>query len=470
MKPITYQQIRQATGARPLTAIPGDVPPIEVVNTDSRRTESRPSLFIALRGEHFDGHNYLSDAAGGGAAVVALVERMPPAPPPNLHLLQVPDTYAAMAKLARFVRQQLKCWVIAVAGSNGKTGTKLLIDAALRGKLRGSISPKSFNNHVGVPITIFPADPMQDYLVLEMGTNHPGEIQPLSEMAQPDVAVITSVGAEHLEGLGDLMGVRRENASIIAGLNPKGMLVVNGDDKDLVAAVAPYPGQRVTFGFDEGNDLFAADVRCDEHGVRFLLNGRREAFVPLLGRHTAANALAAVAVGRKLMVPEDVILEGLAHAEGPDMRLQFKRAGDVTILNDAYNANPSSMRAAIDTLAGLNVGSRRVAVLGDMRELGAASERYHREVGEYAATAGRLDLLVCVGVQAEQIADAAVAAGTPDRTVFHYPDAPAAARAAPDWVRAGDLVLVKASRGMRLETVADAIAAARGAASRQQAG
>jgi UDP-N-acetylmuramoyl-tripeptide--D-alanyl-D-alanine ligase len=289
-------------------------------------------------------------------------------------------------------------------------------------------------------------------------------------MAEPDVAVITSVGAEHLEGLGDLMGVRRENAGIIAGLKPDGMLVVNGDDKDLVAAVAPYPGQRVTFGFDPSNDLFAADVRCDEHGVRFMLNGRREAFVPLLGRHTAANALAAVAVGRKLMVPEDVILEGLAHAEGPDMRLQLRRAGDVTILNDAYNANPSSMRAAIDTVANLNVGIRRVAVLGDMRELGPASERYHREVGEYAAQAGRLDLLACVGPQSEQIADAAVAAGLPDRVVYHYPDAAAAGRAVPELLRPRDLVLVKASRGMRLETVADAIAAGRGAANRQQAG
>jgi UDP-N-acetylmuramoyl-tripeptide--D-alanyl-D-alanine ligase len=457
MKPITYQQIRHSTGAKPLTPIPAHVPKIEAVCINSKRMESRPSAFVALRGERFDGHDFLAEAAGGGA-VVAVVEQMPAAPPPNLHLLQVPDAYVALGKLARLVRQQMKCKVIAVAGSNGKTSTKHLIDAALRGKLHGSVSPKSFNNNVGVPLTIFPADPMQDYLVLEMGTNHHGEIQPLSEMARPDIAVITSVGAEHLEGLGDLMGVRRENATITAGMSPKGMLVVNGDDKEMVDAVSGYDGQRVTFGFDESNDLFAADVQCDETGVRFLLNGRREVFVPLLGRHTASNALAAVAVGRKLMVPEDVIIEGLAGAEGPDMRLQYKRAGEVTVLNDAYNANPSSMRAAIETLAGLKPEGRRIAVLGDMRELGQATERYHREIGEYAATSGGLDLLVCIGQKSDLIAEAAVAAGLDATAVHRYPDAPAAALGLPRLLQAGDLVLLKASRAMRLETLGEAIA------------
>jgi len=181
-------------------------------------------------------------------------------------------------------------------------------------------------------------------------------------------------------------------------------------------------------------------------------------FVPLLGRHTASNALAAVAVGRKLMVPEDVIIEGLAGAEGPDMRLQYKRAGDVTVLNDAYNANPSSMRAAIETLAGLKPEGRRVAVLGDMRELGQATERYHREIGEYAATSGGLDLLVCIGANSDLIAESAVAAGLNATSVLRFPDAPAAALAVPRVLQAGDLVLLKASRAMRLETLGEAIA------------
>ena len=221
---------------------------------------------------------------------------------PNVTLIQVPDTRQAMGKLARYVRQNMKrCKVIAVAGSNGKTSTKHLIDAALHGQQRGSISPKSYNNDIGVPLTIFPADPRQDYLVLEMGTNQHGEIKLLSDMALPDIGVITNCGAEHLEGLDDLMGVRRENACITSGLNHNGLLVVNGDDSDLVSLVSRFSGQAVTFGFKSENDLFATDIVCTERGTEFSLNGsRRRVFVPMLGRHSACNALAAIAVGRKL--------------------------------------------------------------------------------------------------------------------------------------------------------------------------
>ena len=460
MKPITLQQIRRATGGTPLTVLPDAAPLIEAVSTDSRQVQPG-ALYVALRGERYDGHDFLPDVARAGA-VAAVVERVPQEPPPDLHLLRVPDTYAALGKVAQLVRRQMTAKVIAVAGSNGKTSTKLLIDAALRLKLRGTVSPKSFNNNVGVPLTIFPADPHQDYLVLEMGTNHHGEILPLTQMALPDIAVITNCGAEHLEGLDDLMGVRRENATVAAGLGGRGLLVVNGDDPYLLDAVASFPARKITFGFNETNDLFATDVSWDEGGCRFKLNGRREVFVPLTGRHTASNALAAIAVARRLMVSEEVIFEGLSQARGPDMRLEFQPAGDVTILNDAYNANPNSMRAALDTLAGLNVGARRLAVLGDMLELGRSSERYHKELGEHAATAGKLDVLACVGPQSGAMADAAVAAGLPPTAVLRFPNAKAAAESLSRVVRPGDLVLVKASRGVKLEYVADAIRRSRG--------
>src|SRR5687767_1236588 len=285
MKPLTLQQIRQTVGGNALTAIPADVPPISAVCTDTRRME-KSSIFIALRGDKFDAHDFIPQAAAGGA-IAALVDHPPATILPNVHLIQVPDTRRAMGKLASRVRQDLIGKVVAVAGSNGKTSTKHLIDSALCNKLRGSISPKSFNNDIGVPLSIFPADPRQDYLVLELGTNNPGEIAALTEIAQPDIAVITNVGAEHLEGLGDLRGVRQEEASVIKGLAGDGMLVVNGDDQDLLEAVAHYPGQKVTFGFGGHNDLFAADVRCDENGVRFRLNNSRRGLfsVPLLGRH-----------------------------------------------------------------------------------------------------------------------------------------------------------------------------------------
>jgi UDP-N-acetylmuramoyl-tripeptide--D-alanyl-D-alanine ligase len=457
MKPLRIQEVRQAVSGKLLSVLPDDAPPVTAVCTDTRHMAAS-SLFVALRGERYDANEFLPQAAAGGA-VAAIVERAPAAPIPGLHLIVVPDARAAMGKLAAHVRKGLKGRVIAVAGSNGKTSTKHLIDAALRDKLKGSISPKSYNNDVGVPLTIFPANPLDDYLVIEMGTNHPGELEPLSRMARPDVAVITNCGAEHLEGLGDLAGVRRENATVTAGMDPKGLLVVNGDDPELLAAVKDYPGQRVTFGFKPTNDLFATDVRCEEAGVRFRLNGsRREVFVPLLGRHTAANALAAIAVGRKLRVAEEQIFESLARAEGADMRLQLRKANGLSILNDAYNANPNSMRAAIETAAALPHAGRRVAVLGDMRELGATSEQYHREVGDAAGRAG-FALLACVGTDARWLADAAEAAGMPPDAVLRFADSAAAADRLPALVRPGDLVLIKASRGIRLELVANALAA-----------
>ena len=456
MRPITFQQLRQAVSGKPLCVLPDDLVDIEKVCTDTRHMQKR-SVFVALRGDTYDAHEHLAKAVAGGA-IALVVERLPAGfmPPQNVYVLQVADSYLALGRLARFVRQQLHAKVVAVAGSNGKTSTKLLIDAALSTRLRGYCSPKSFNNRVGVPLTIFPADPGDDYLIVEIGTNHHGEIAPLAEMSQPDIAVITNAGAEHLEGLGDLRGVRRENAAIVNGLNPKGLLVVNGDDPELVAAVSHFTGRCLTFGFAETNDLFATDVRSDATGVRFWLNGNREVQVPLLGRHTALNALAAIAVGRRLGLSEEAIFEGLAQARGPEMRLQLAQVGDLFILNDAYNANPNSMRAALDTLANLDVGARKIAVLGDMRELGQASERYHREIGQLTAAIG-LGGLVCVGPMSQWIAEAAVTAGLPAAIVQTFADATSAADAVTQFVVANDLILVKASRGIGLERVATAL-------------
>lgn len=467
MKSITVQEVRSITAARPLTRIPEQAA-ITSVTTSSKEVP-KGSLFVALRGEKHDGHAYLGDAAAKGA-VAALVEQpvggvadparphagsaTPPTGNP-LVLLQVPNTRVAMGKLARHVRRQFRGTVIAVGGSNGKTGTKCLIDSALRLRKRGSASIKSFNNDVGVPTTIFNADPAHDYLVLELGTNHPGEISNLTSIAEPDIAVITNVSAEHLEGLGDLAGVRREEAALIEGLNPEGMLVVNGDDPALLDAVARYPGKRLTFGFADTNDLFPTDIRCEFDGTRFKLNGRQEYFIPMIGRHVAVNALAAIAVARRMLLSEAQVADALARATGPEMRLQLLRGSRLTLLNDAYNANPASVGAALETL-GLLKASRHVAVLGDMRELGAATETSHREIGQLAGRSG-LDLLICVGPQAALIAEEAVGAGMPASRVQHYADVPTAAAALPGQLQDGDLVLLKASRYVALERLIEAI-------------
>jgi UDP-N-acetylmuramoyl-tripeptide--D-alanyl-D-alanine ligase len=428
-------------------------PPVTVtsVATDTRDLRA-DCLFVALPGDTFDGHNFLPQAAAGGA-VAALVEKLPTEFPPGLSLIVVDDSRRALGRLGTFVRHGFKGTVIAVAGSNGKTGTKHLIHSALSATLRGSMSPKSFNNDIGVPVTLLAADPDDDFVVIEVGTNHPGEIAHLSRMAEPDIAVVTSIGAEHLEFLGDLDGVRRENADVTIGLRPDGLLVTTGDDPAFLRALAGYTEDIVRFGFDPGNDVVVTDVKPREDGVDFLADGK-PFYVPALGRHSASNATAAVVVARHLGLNDDAIRKGLATATSPQWRLQRSVArGGVVILNDAYNANPHSMKSALETLRDTPTSGRRVAILGDMRELGDKSETHHAEVGRYAAVCG-VDQLWAVGKFAELLAKSAGLGSERTRT---FPDAVTAAAELVSLILDGDLVLVKASRGVRLEKVADAI-------------
>lgn len=460
MIPLTLPQVRSAvlgktepfmsngrTNRLPDTAVAS-------VSTDTRAM-SQGALFVALRGERLNGHDYLDDAMAAGA-VAAIVDHRPEAAPAGLPLIEVTDTRKALGKLANHVRRQLKhTKVIAVAGSNGKTTTKHLIHAALSRHLKGSFSPKSFNNDIGVPLTLLPVSSRDDYVVVECGTNRTGEIAALSRICEPDIAVITNAGPEHLEGLGDLPGVRKENAAITAGMKGDGCLVLHGDDEELVAATSGFGGKRITFGLEKTNNFWAGDVHAGFEGVRFALNGTKEqVFVPLLGRHIALNALAAIAVARRLGVPDSAMLEGLARAEGPAMRMQQISVGGVHIINDAYNANPASLLAAMQTLRDLPHLGRKIAVLGDMLELGPMSDQYHRDAGRIAA-GSNLDLLVCVGAGGSLIAAGAVMAGMSGERVLSFADAPAAADALDALIRPGDLVLIKASRGLRLEQVAE---------------
>ena len=454
MKPLSLQEVRRAVAGRSTEALPKEAVFVNAVCTDTR--DLKPdSLFVALKGDRFDAHEFLEVAAAGGA-IAAIVSRVPEKVPKGMRLLIVPDTRAALGKLAKHVRATLRAKVVAVAGSNGKTSTKYLIDSVLGEKLKGSMSPRSFNNDIGVPLSIFAAGENHEYLVLELGTNHIGEISNLTKIAQPDIAIITNCTAEHLEFLGSLAGVRFENASILEGLNPKGSLIINGDDPALLLAVGKFKGQKITVGFKETNDLFAADVRCDETGVRFKLNGRLPVFVPLLGRHTAANALVAIAVGKRFRLTDEEILHGLAIARGPEMRLQLNDVKGVSVLNDAYNANPASMKAALETLKTLPTQGRRIAIVGDMLELGPTGEKLHEEVGEFAATCS-LHLLVCIGELSKGIAASAIRAGMTEDRVKMFPNSESAAREMPAQIRPGDVVLLKASRGIHLEVVARAI-------------
>ena len=448
MQSLTLNQARLATNAAITRCDPSAClsDTISEVCTDTRSI-ARGCLFIAIKGDTHDGHDHVQKAIQGGAVAVMVDHDVDL----NAPVLRVDDTRRAMGQLATLVRRSLKQPVIAVAGSNGKTGTKNLLHSVLRGSLTGTLSPKSFNNDIGVPTTIFSAEADEDYLILEIGTNHHGEILNLTKIALPDIAIITNIGAEHLEFLGDLEGVRRENAQIIEGLDPNGLLVINGDSDGLTKAVSAYRGKIITFGVGSDNDLCAEAITCRTDGVRFTVDNKKF-FIPLMGRHIAVNALAAIAVARHLGVNDADITAGLAAATGPEMRLQLQTAGAVTILNDAYNANPHSMQAGLETLRDMQTSGRRVAIVGDMRELGQTADHYHRQLGTFAASC-EFDQLICIGDKSRLFAASATKAGMRASMVHHYHTAAICAAEISNLISDGDLVLLKASRGIKLESI-----------------
>ncbi|MGC4031685.1 MAG: UDP-N-acetylmuramoyl-tripeptide--D-alanyl-D-alanine ligase [Tepidisphaeraceae bacterium] len=441
MKPITAAQIADAAGG---TIIAGDAGVFaNSVSTDSR-TVSKECVFVALRGDNFDGHAYVNDVAQSGVTV-AVVDR-DVAAPAGVTLVRVPDTRRALGRLASVVRRSItRPKVIAIAGSNGKTSTKNTLHAVLSQALRGSASPKSFNNDIGVPATLFPVSPDDDYVILEIGTNHPGEVEYLSRMSEPDIAVITSIGEEHLEFFGSLDAVRDENAAITRGLREAGLLVAC-DDSGLSQRLQ-FEGKTLRFGDD--SFLRATNIRVTLEGTSFEVAGERFS-LPAIGAHFARNALAIIAVARHMGLSDEQIQKGLAAADASDMRMQRREHAGVTVLNDAYNANPTSMLAAIETLQHLEWRGRKIAVVGDMKELGEHSSEAHDRMAN-ALAAAKFDAVFAVG--------AAWRAPAERIGATWLPDADAAAPQVVVDTRPGDLVLLKGSRSMKLERVADALAA-----------
>lgn len=453
----------------PSPARRGDEPiPVTGVSIDSR-TIQPGQAFIALRGDRFDGHDYLDLAAGAGAALLVVAGDRRPSAHPNTPVLRVPDTIATLQRLAGAYRASLPdLRVVGVTGSNGKTTTTRLIDAALSTTLRGGASIKSFNNHIGVPLTLLSARPGDDFLAAEMGMNHAGEIAPLTEIARPDVAVITSIGRAHIEHLGSLEAIAAEKASIFRGLREGGLAIAPAEAPLLRKHFTRLP-RVVTFGVSAEADLRVMNlepVRLDSGGAepidgqRFTINGGSRFEIPMPGAHNALNAAAAVAVARHLGINDREIARGLKGARPADMRLGRTRVAGIELVNDAYNASPESVLAALRTFATLfppGSAPRRVLILGDMLELGAATDAAHDEVGRAIAELCPPDLLVTVGMSAPRYASAS---GIPPDRVLTFPDADDnAVRRVADALRPGDAVLLKASRRMGLERVVKALQA-----------
>lgn len=443
---------------------------IEGVSVDSR-TIKPGEVFFALKGDVHDGHRYIEAAAQAGASVIILQDAaaLPADFPrrfPSVAALRVGDTRRALGQLALAYRRSLdSVRVIAVTGSNGKTTTVRLIDAVLSTKFRGRASIKSYNNDIGVPLTIFSARPGDQYLVCEVGMNAPGEIAPLAKIVEPDVAVITSVGRAHIEAFDDQLGIVREKASLLSFVRPHGLAVVTADCPDLDPYLKPVPNV-VMFGRSDRADL---RLTASEHAgdppsrVRFTINDRVTHEIPMLGEHNALNAMAAVAVGRRLGLEEVDIGRGLAGAVPAEMRLRHDRVGGLDLFNDAYNSSPESAMAAIRTFADLARGAgRRVVVLGDMLELGSHSEKAHEELGEclvecFGPAGPELECLIGVGRYAPRVAET-VARLCP-RTEVHALEGMDDARANEvcTLFEPGDAVLLKGSRGVGLDRIATAL-------------
>ena len=434
------------------------------VAIDSRQVQPG-DLFVAIRGERVDGHAYVPVAAARGAAAV-LVDAASPEwrLPAGVAVIRVADPVLALGRLGLYHRRRFPgLSVTAVTGSVGKTTTKDLTAAVLAQGFRLLKTEGNLNTEIGLPLTLFRLTPDAQAAVLEMGMRGPGQIAYLASLAKPRVGVITNIGRTHLELLGSEENIMRAKAELVAALPQDGFAVLNDDDPWTPAVAEHTRARIIRYGWERGPaprpDVTAADVRgLGPAGTSFRLvtpAGAADLLLPLPGRHNIANALAAAAVGHAWGLSPEQIAAGLAAARISDKRLNVIEVGPVTVINDTYNASPVSTRAALEVLAGFQAG-RRLAVLGNMLELGEYAAAGHREVGAAAAAVG-VDRLVCVGDLAADIAVGACAAGLPAEHVTAVPDNQAAAAALAALVRPGDAVLVKGSRGMAMEQIVAAL-------------
>ena len=427
---------------------------ISHVSTDSR-TIKPGDLFVALCGEHFDAHNFLEQVAKAGAAGALVSRDPPPGLPQTFAILRAADTLVAYQNLAANYRKTLPLKVLGITGSNGKTSTKDFAASILGRAFRVTKTEGNFNNHVGLPRTILEANRDHQFAVWELGMNHPGEIAALARIASPDAGIITNIGIAHIEFMGSREAIAQEKGALAEAIDPGGFVVLNADD-DFSGSIANRTRARVIFAGIEEGAIRAIEVKQTAAGCEFTIvesAHRCRAQLPVPGLHMVQNAILAVAAGRAFGVSLEECAAGLVSAPLAKARLQIREIHGVQFIDDSYNANPDSMKAALRTLMELDVDGKRIAVLGRMLELGAESERGHREVGEAAATLG-VDHLISIGN--DTIALAAEQAGLENSAIAQ--DASDAAEMLNEIVGPGDLVLIKGSRSSRTELVLDEFA------------
>jgi len=426
------------------------------VSIDSRTTQAG-DCFFAIPGESFDGHDYIADAFAKRAICAVVKREFDDSKFADNVILKVDDTIRALGDFAREYRRQGGFKVVAITGSVGKTTTRQIAHQVLSQHFRVVQAPKNFNNNIGLPLTLLCADPEDQIVIAELGSNHPGEIAYLTRIAQPDIAVITNVYPTHLEGLGDLQTIIDEKLSISEGLRPGGVLIINAEFDRLAAACRRKGVKFYTFGRSAGSDYRAANTLYDGFNSSFTIDGT-PALLPLPGPGNVENALAAWAICSQFGLAVDDFARELETLSSVTMRAEPLQIGTLTVLNDCYNANPASMKNALDILTRFRAGSdsaqrrRLVFICGDMAELGEQAEALHSELGACIAQA-KVQVLVAVGKLAKIAAEAAKTTAQYDLQAECFEDTASACDNLQEFIEDYDIILVKGSRVAKLEIV-----------------
>jgi UDP-N-acetylmuramoyl-tripeptide--D-alanyl-D-alanine ligase len=457
MRRCTLEEVARFSGGRLIKGDPSL--PVDRLHTDTR-TLLAGDCFVALQGDRFDGHAFVAQVKNHGAVAALVSHRVISSDlPDDLGLVEVPNTLEALQRFAANYRQLLSVRTIGVTGSSGKTSTKEMIASVLRMRFKTKATEGNLNNHIGVPLTLIRLDEDDEYGVVEMGMNHPGELAPLVKMTAPEIGVISSIGPAHIEFFADQAAIAAEKAELIAALPPEGLAVLNSDD-EWSRRMADRTRARVVWIGDGADSTWRAeDLQVAADGLSFRLRhngGAPRVRLPVVNRVMVANALLAAAVGRECGLTLDEIARGLEAVRLPGARMQVVKAHGAWIINDAYNANPDSVKAALAALSEFPGANRRLAVLGSMGELGRHATELHRAIGEFAA---RQDLafLIAVGPHAEAYAKGAMAAGLDHNQIVAALDAEEATVALLPLLREGDAVLVKGSRFMGLDRLVAAV-------------
>lgn len=452
MKPTSWDAVRVAVGGEVIAGTPKGS--LIGVSIDSR-TVAPGQLFFALPGKRVDGHAFVAEAAlrGAAGAVVSKAATVPE-PPGDFVLLRVADTGRALADLARAYRLTLGATFIGVTGSNGKTTTKEMIGHILSQSRRCLWSPKSFNNQLGVPLTLLSAEPEHEFVVLEMGANHPGEIAELAALAKPHVGVLTNVSECHLEGFGSVEGIARAKRELVEAIPAEGLAILNRDNRWVSGFAGHCAGLVKTYAVYSDAHHRGSDIQTERNTVRFTVNHTHEFTLQLLGAWNVYNALAAIATTHSLGLEYGEIAQALASFRPPPMRMETSTVQGVQFINDAYNSNPRALRLALDAFEALPARGRKILALGEMRELGEQTDALHQQVGEQVA-AMHVDAVVLVGPamrHAEERLRRLRGRGVP---MLRFDAVGDAAGYLAEFLREGDVIFLKGSRATRMEAILD---------------